>query len=351
MSDARRAGDLEVRDLVADDVDGAAALLAGRQRLARARIDPLPASFEQADGCSPLVRELWSRPAVSGVVVVRAGTIVGFVLAEAVLPKPRSLVAYFFEPGTMHVPAHGHAVASDEDPAAVYRAAYTRLSARWVEQGALHHTVNVTAGMADVERAWFDLGFGVSVVAASRPTGAISGDACAPVEVRSVDEGAMGDVTRLSDELRRYQSEAPMFHPNPAATDDAWHRLHADVLASAALQQFVAYRDGKPVGMQTFMPPDMISPLHVPERSVYLLEGVVTRAERGAGVANALLAESMRWAAGAGYEHCTLHYLSANVSGAPFWLAHGFEPVDLALSRRIDERIAWAGPGRPALAN
>jgi GNAT superfamily N-acetyltransferase len=84
-------------------------------------------------------------------------------------------------------------------------------------------------------------------------------------------------------------------------------------------------------------------PLVVPARTVYLLDGYTTPESRGTGVATALLAEAMRWARSAGHEHCLLHYVPANPVARRFWLGSGFRPVKYRLSRRIDERVLWAG--------
>ena len=50
----------------------------------------------------------------------------------------------------------------------------------------------------------------------------------------------------------------------------------------------------------------------------------------------------MEWAATNGYHTCTLHFASQNPSGGPFWLGHGFVPIEYTMERRVDERVAWA---------
>jgi hypothetical protein len=52
----------------------------------------------------------------------------------------------------------------------------------------------------------------------------------------------------------------------------------------------------------------------------------------------------MDWASRAGYTSCTLHFAPSNPSGGPFWLGHGFVPVEHTMERVIDSRIAWARP-------
>jgi hypothetical protein len=50
----------------------------------------------------------------------------------------------------------------------------------------------------------------------------------------------------------------------------------------------------------------------------------------------------MAWARKQGHRWCTLHFASGNPSGAPFWLGHGFIPVEYTMSRHLDERVAYA---------
>jgi GNAT superfamily N-acetyltransferase len=110
---------------------------------------------------------------------------------------------------------------------------------------------------------------------------------------------------------------------------------------------WIARRDGRAIGMHVLQPPPpWLSALLRPERSTYLLHGYTEAAARGGGVGRALLGRSLAWAREAGHAHCLLHFLAANVSGARFWLAAGFRPIELRLRRVVDGRIAWARPRR-----
>jgi GNAT superfamily N-acetyltransferase len=81
-----------------------------------------------------------------------------------------------------------------------------------------------------------------------------------------------------------------------------------------------------------------------PDSAVYLYEGITEPAERGGGVGAALLDRSLAWARERGADHCTLHYATANPTGRPFWLKHGFRPLEHDWVRQVDERVAWARP-------
>jgi len=73
--------------------------------------------------------------------------------------------------------------------------------------------------------------------------------------------------------------------------------------------------------------------------------GVTAPDARGTGLGAALLRHSMDWARDEGYTRCTLHFLTANLAAARFWLRHGFQPLTEELVRRVDDRIAWAHTG------
>jgi GNAT superfamily N-acetyltransferase len=94
--------------------------------------------------------------------------------------------------------------------------------------------------------------------------------------------------------------------------------------------------------MNTFMGPFWLSPMLVPEKTVYLYQGVVSESARRGGLGRAILARGIDWAREQGYEHVALHFASPNVSGARFWQSNGFDPIEHRMSRHIDERIAWA---------
>jgi GNAT superfamily N-acetyltransferase len=80
----------------------------------------------------------------------------------------------------------------------------------------------------------------------------------------------------------------------------------------------------------------------VPEKTVYLFQGIVMPDARTGGVGSAILSQGVSWAREQGYEHVALHFATANLSGAKFWQSRGFAPVEYGMRRRVDERIAWA---------
>jgi GNAT superfamily N-acetyltransferase len=148
-------------------------------------------------------------------------------------------------------------------------------------------------------------------------------------------------VMDLAIALWRHHGGSPIFLPQLPEAAGPMRAYQLDLLANPANGFWVAHRDGRPVGMQTFHG-QTHAPMARPEPGVYLFEGFTHAEGRGGGVGTALLRHCMDWARDAGYEFCTLHYFSTNISGARFWLRSGFRPVVERLSRRIDQRIAWA---------
>jgi GNAT superfamily N-acetyltransferase len=148
----------------------------------------------------------------------------------------------------------------------------------------------------------------------------------------------------LSEELTVHHARSPIFNPWMRESDESSHEFQRGLLAEPDKNaHWVAYENGRAIGMNTFMAPFFLSPLTVPEKTIYLFQGVVSEKARAGGVGTALLAKGIDWARGEGYERIALHFATPNVSGAKFWQSSGFEPVEYGMRRRIDERIAWAG--------
>jgi GNAT superfamily N-acetyltransferase len=118
--------------------------------------------------------------------------------------------------------------------------------------------------------------------------------------------------------------------------------MQRGLLDDPANAHWVAYENGKAVGMNTFMPPGWLDPMTVPDKTIYLFQGIVTEDARAGGVGTAILSRGAAWAREQGFDYIALHFATPNVSGARFWQSSGFKPVEYGMRRRIDERIAWA---------
>jgi GNAT superfamily N-acetyltransferase len=334
---------LAVVPFSAEHAAGAAALLAARHRADRAREPRLPATFEGAPTARALIEATARSPATSGAVALRRERVVGFLLGSLVLPAPTSRGALFLDPRSAFVSYGGHA-AEPEEAEAIYRALYAAVAPAWVDAGYFAHYVSVAAGDRAACDAWMSLGFGRDATAALRDTDPPPEDG-ARVEIRRADSSDLDLVMRMALGLYQHHAGPPMYVPYLAEVVADERAYQERLLVDPACAHWLAAREGRVVGMQSFEPPpSWLSPMLTPERCTYLLHGYTAPQARGSGVGRALLARSLAWAREAGHAHCLLHFLSANLPGVRFWLANGFQPIEHRLSRHIDERIAWARP-------
>jgi GNAT superfamily N-acetyltransferase len=335
---------ITIQPFAYDHIEPAAGLLAARHRAARHFVPHLTPALDEPAAFVERLAKYATNPRAHGRAALRDGRLVGFLFGEEELVAPDSFAAQWVPPQTIAISLDGHCVAGGEDALAVYRALYADLAEAWVGWGYFTHRVGVFDCDAEVQHAWMVLGFGRHSTAATRHTGPVdtSSRPLAAIEVHRAGPEDIEVVMRLTDELNRHHASSPMFWPIVRTAQPAGRAIVVEALEKGETPFFVAYRDGAPLGMQTFLRPGWTPSLIDRAHDVYLFEGVVSREARAGGVGTALLAHSMTWAREAGYATCTLHFAAANPSGAPFWLGHGFVPLEHGMERRIDQRIAWS---------
>ncbi len=320
----------------------ALALLADRHRCDRAREQLLPATFEDPEACRPHFVPLFEQAGWYGVVARSGGEMVGYAIMTPQHFPATHLLANFFPPrgASLAYAAHATRAGAAYD---VYREMYSALAEHFVATGFFDHAVNVAAADAEAREAWESLGFGRTITCAVRGVGPTDRAASGAVQVHQAGEEDAEVIFALNHELTLHHAYSPIFNPYLHESDQASHDFQRNLLKDAeGNAHWVGYLDGKPVGMNTFMPPLFLSQMTVPEKTIYLFQGVVTRDVRAGGVGTAILSRAVAWARERRYEHIALHFASANVSGAKFWQSSGFRPIEYGMRRRIDERIAWA---------
>lgn len=336
---------LTVRPFEPTDAAPAAALLAARHIRDRGRLPMLRADLEQASVCEEVIRRLAARSRVTGAVASDGDRMLGFLFGERMLFGPSDYAAMYFEPRSISIPIDGHAVAEDADATVVYRALYGELAAEWARSGFYVHTTHIVPGDDAIQEAWVNLGFGRGTVCATRETALpVAGARPLPsgTEIHRAGPEDIAVVERLDWILYEHHSLAPIFWPllqEPRPTVRAETVRTLEIPSNA---YFVAYQDGQPVAMQTFEEHGFMPSILEPKGNIYLHDGIVAPEVRHGGVGTALLDHAMAWARAAGHRWCTLHFASANASGAPFWLRHSFVPVEYTMSRHLDERVAYA---------
>ncbi|MCH8026295.1 MAG: GNAT family N-acetyltransferase [Chloroflexi bacterium] len=337
---------LTITEFKEQHLEAAARLLAARQVADRCREPSLSAAFESPEALRPMLEQLFQRSKGNGAIALRDGEPVGYIIASPVLPAPTQLIAQFFPPRSMTVPYEGHATAAAED-ASLYRDLYAFLAANWVGDGYFEHFVNVPAQDAAAGEAWNSLGFGRELTCAIRevdePVIGVPASEQSGTEVHRAGVEDIAVIEALTDALWVHHTGSPILAPFMRDTQESERELSLELLKEPANAHFVAYRDGEPLALNSFMKPGFLPPLLPAEECTYLWQGIVYAHARGAGIGRTLLAHAMDWAKDAGYRWCVLHFYSANISGASFWLGNAFRPLEYRLRRHVDERIAWAG--------
>lgn len=334
---------IEIRPFTAADLDGAARLLAQRHARDRARTPDLPARFDEPDVVRPLLAAQLDGPLVHGVAAFQSDEMVGFLIGTASIPPPGAWWAGYGPRRSGEIAYAGYA-ASGLDQYDLYRAMYAALAPFFIQHGCFSQGIEVHAGDNAALAAWRSLGFGqVSTLSAGATDLVDVRDTPVPagVTIRRAEVDDLDALLALGDELDRHQNRSPIFLPYlPEETHAGYRDVQRDLLANPANAHWVAYRGDSAVGMHTFHEQDSTELARV-DRAVYLFVGVTASNERGTGLGGALLRRSMAWAREEGYERCTLHFLSSNLSAARFWTANGFRPLTHRLVRNVDERIAW----------
>jgi GNAT superfamily N-acetyltransferase len=322
-------------------LEPASMLLAGRQRRDRQRDPRLPIAYEVPAACRPLIEQALDQAGAFGVVAKEGADVRGYAIGTTqLIPQTHFLSSFFPVRGaSISFPAHATAEGAEYD---VYREMYGVLAEHFVSLGFFDHSINLPASDRDARDAWSSLGFGMSMCAAlrdasppERPT--------ASVEMHQAAQEDAEIVYRLSEELTLHHARSPIFNPFIREGDASGHEMQFGLLAQPDDNaHWVAYQDGRPLGMNTFMPPSFMAQMTVPEKTVYLFQGIVTQDARTGGVGTAILSKGTEWARAKGYDYIGLHFATANLSGAKFWQSSGFKPVEYGMRRRIDDRIAWA---------
>jgi len=323
-------------------IDTAAALLADRHRRDREREPLLPAAFDDAKACRDQIEHAFESAGWYGVIAEAGGEAAGFAIMTPQHIAATHFLASFFPPrgASLGYAAHAAKAGMEYD---AYRAMFSDLADHFVGRGIFEFGLNVAAADRDTREAFESLGFGRTLTCAIRDVGPAARAAAAGIELHQVSAEDAEVIFKLNEELTLHHARSPIFNPYIRESDASSHDFQRNLLNEpAANAHWVAYENGRPVGMNTFMQPFFLSLLTVPEKTIYLYQGIVTQDVRAGGVGTAILSKGVEWAREQGYEHVALHFASANLSGAKFWQSSGFRPVEHGMRRRVDERIAWA---------
>ena len=323
--------DVEITPFAAEHLDGAAALLAERQRRLLAVRPDLPEAFTQADGCRPLLAALLERDGSHGVVATRgeaqAAFLIGFERHEPIWGR------------ACWSPIEGQAY----DPAAgpdVMRDIYAAWSQHFVDRGFFRQYVYAPADDAALLEVWSLTGFGRMQAQAVRDLD-LDPPSGTSFTVRRVAPEDLDFIGPLLPLIATGLVKSPAY----AIALPEWFREfrgeYADELADADAHYWVAVEDGQAIGLAGFRAAE--PGVMVPDQAWYLQDAKTAPTARGRGVMHALVSAGFAEGRATGAQHCITDWRTASLPAHRTWTALGFRPTDFRLHRQIDERIAWAG--------
>lgn len=310
----------------AEHVEAAGVLLAARHATHRLAEPLLDADFAQQERATEAVASAFGLPEASGVVAVREGQLLGYLLGA---PKPDPMWG-----PNVWVESAGSCAADPERARDLYAAA----AAEWVGRGWLAHYVLQPASDARLLDAWYRLGFGQQHAHAvrevpDRPHRPVPG-----VVVRGARHCDIGQLARLDRVLPEHQSRSPVFSAGPvsslAEAAAEWH----ETLADTRFCCLVAEVDGHVVGSAIGCPLELSSGnsgLLRPPHAGFLGFVSVLPAARGHGVGRALGQSVIDWTAEAGFTSVAADWRVTNLLASRAWPRLGFRPAFLRLHRLI----------------
>jgi len=307
---------LEIQPFSEEHLDDAAALLEQRQRRHR-EAEPL------LDDGYDYRAEIESLEGASGVVGLREGRVVGFLLG---VRKDDSRWG-----PNVWVDAPGHAVEEAEDIRDLYAAA----AARWFEEGRTRHYVIAPASDSDLLDAWARLSFGQQHAHGIREVP----ETPWPDSVRLATEEDIDVLVELSPLLVEHQAEAPVFGVGlPRESEEEIRESILEDLPNPKIGDLIAEQDGRVVGAYQLAAVELSgshSSLARPEGAL-LLSWAATRPEvRGSGAGVALMDASFAWAREHGYTTMVTDWRETNLLSSRFWPRRGFRRSFIRLYRSI----------------
>ena len=324
MSEDRLRGRIDLIDRFSDEfVPAAGALLAARH-LAHREAEPLlPERYENNDAAAAEVAALWGSKAASGVVALRAGRVIGFLIGtrreDAVWGAN-----VWIEPA-------GHAA----EDAEVVRDLYAAASADWVEAERTRHYVVVPASDASLVDAWFRLGFGSQHALGIRETPAVEW----PSSTRLAEPRDLDALVEIHPLLVRHQNAAPVFAAVPIDDDEeGLRRDFTDDIANPAFGELVAERDGRLVGLFVVAAIELSSNhagLARPDNAKLLAWAATLPEVQGSGAGLDLTNAAFAWAHEQGCRVIVVDWRETNLSASRFWPGRGFRRTFLRLYRSI----------------
>jgi GNAT superfamily N-acetyltransferase len=309
-------------------LDGAARLLADRHRRQRLVEPLLDASYETAAGARTAIAAALQADLASGVVAVRDGEVVGYMIGQQKDPTTWG--------PNVWVESAGHAATEP----AIVRAMYAVLADEWVAAGRNNQHVLVPATDVDLVDAWFSLDFGQQHLHAVREVPDASFGVVPQTElvIRTPTRDDLDGLAELELVLPRHLRGAPVFSTLTIQPFDEVRAELDDDLDDPKYTYFVAEHEGSVVGSgigcalsvsRAAIGPNLVT------NAAFLAYVAVLPEARGLGAGRALGETILAWARDAGYRTIATDWRSANVEADRSWRGLGFRPTFRRLHRLI----------------
>ncbi len=318
---------LRVVPLSPAHVEPAARLASLRYAALRRDVVDLPELYESPEAFVDRLARLVDHG--SGVAALRSGSLVGFLAAHS--------IGRFAGRPTVLSPEWGHGSESD-DARRINDAMLAEAAREWAARGAETHIVCAMAHDAAAIEGWTWMGFGRIVCDALRSADAVT-RAPTTVRIRGAETADIEVLRDLDRRLHEHMAGSPVFLSHRDVEEAEWWRVQ---LADPSRAIWIAGDGARPVGFLIQGPAsDDVCDLIVDPGTSSITGAYVLPEARGAGVATALLAQSVEWAGARGYARLATDFETANAPAARFWLRH-FRPIVMSMARTIE-----AGRRRP----
>jgi GNAT superfamily N-acetyltransferase len=272
------------------------------------------------------VEAVWKGESASGVVAVRGGALVGYLLGvrrDDAIWGPN-----------VWVELAGHAVKKPE----IVRDLYGVAAATWVDEGRPRHYAMVPATDQALVDAWFRLSFGAQHALGIQETPDPHNSLPAGIEVRRAGVADLQTAMAHGAVLPEHQGRSPVFGGHPMPTGEELRAEYVEELADPEVATFIAEREGRPLGSLVMVPAEkssMHSSLARPEGAALLGFAATIPEARGLGAGLALTEAGLDWAREKGYPVVLTDWRETNLLSSRFWPARGFRRTFLRLYRSI----------------
>lgn len=319
---------LEILPFTPDALDAAAALLADRHRRHRAAEPLLDPAFEEPGAARAAIEAELAADQASGVVAVRAGVIVGYLLGHQKTVSRWGANAW--------VEAAGHAATEPS----IVRDMYAAAAGRWVDEGRKNHHVLVPATDAALVDAWFGLDFGQQHLHAVRevPPATFGVVPRAELVIRRPTRADLPALAELELVLPRHSPLSPLFSRVAIQPIEEVAAELAEDFDDPKFTIFVAEHEGRVIGSATACDVSVSGSnggLIRPAKAGFLGYAAVLPDARGLGAGRALGETVLTWSRDAGYPVVATDWRSTNLEADRSWRGLGFRPTFRRLHRLI----------------